>query len=172
MTPAAKLRAATGYLILHHPFIATPLLRLKLAPNPAMPTAGVDGRSIFYNEDFVAGLNCEETIFLLAHEVLHVALRERGREALHDGVLAQAGLVIAQSLFEVIAMLSSEARKVRRRAVAVRAVASRADFGGLRLARFGIRGVRAGRNTNSRRDHNQRNTEIHHLTFDANPACP
>ena|SRR5947209_15772040 len=74
MKPVEKLRAATGYLILHHPFIATPLLRLKLLPDPREATAAVDGRSIFYNEDFVTGLTSEETIFLLAHEVLHVAL--------------------------------------------------------------------------------------------------
>ena len=74
MKPVEKLRAATGYLILHHPFIATPLLRLKLLPDPREATAAVDGRSIFYNEDFVTGLTPEETIFLLAHEVLHVAL--------------------------------------------------------------------------------------------------
>src|SRR5947209_6324228 len=74
MTPADKLRVATSFLILHHPFIATPLLRLKLVPDPRRDTAAVDGRSIFYNEDFVDGLTFEKTIFLLAHEVLHVAL--------------------------------------------------------------------------------------------------
>ncbi|HEX4960393.1 MAG TPA: VWA-like domain-containing protein [Thermoanaerobaculia bacterium] len=74
MKATEKLRVATSYLILHHPFIAAPLLRLKLVPEPRQPTAAVDGRSIFYNEDFVTGLSCEGTIFLLAHEVLHVTL--------------------------------------------------------------------------------------------------
>jgi predicted metal-dependent peptidase len=84
MKPAEKLRAATGYLILHHPFITTPLLRLKLVADPHQPTAAVDGRSIFYNEDFVAGLTSEETIFLLAHEVLHVALAHHLRRGDRD----------------------------------------------------------------------------------------
>src|SRR4051812_27361427 len=84
MKPAEKLRAATGYLILHHPFITTPLLRLKLVADPHQPTACVDGRSIFYNEDFVAGLTTEETIFLLAHEVLHVALAHHLRRGDRD----------------------------------------------------------------------------------------
>jgi predicted metal-dependent peptidase len=84
MKPAEKLRAATGYLILHHPFITTPLLRLKLVPTAALPTAGVDGRSIFYNEAFVAGLTSQETIFLLAHEVLHVALGHHLRRGDRD----------------------------------------------------------------------------------------
>lgn len=74
MKPVEKLRAATGYLILHHPFIATPLLRLRLVPDPRQPTAATDGRSIFYREELVTGLTSEETIFLLAHGVLHVAL--------------------------------------------------------------------------------------------------
>jgi hypothetical protein len=74
-TPATeKLRAATGYLILHHPFIAVPLLRLRLEPDPQRATAATDGRAIYYNPEFVEGLSGEETIFLLAHEVLHVAL--------------------------------------------------------------------------------------------------
>jgi predicted metal-dependent peptidase len=100
MKPAEKLRAATGYLILHHPFIATPLLRLKLVPHPAMPTAGVDGRSIFYNEDFVAGLTSEETIFILAHEVLHVALAHHLRRGDRDlkGWNAAADYVINRML--------------------------------------------------------------------------
>lgn len=108
MKPAEKLRSATGYLILHHPFIATPLLRLKLVPTPALDTAGVDGRSIFYNEDFVAGLTFEETIFLLAHEVLHVALAHHLRRGDRDpeGWNAAADYVINRMLeqagFDVI----------------------------------------------------------------------
>ena len=84
MKPAEKLRAATGYLILHHPFITTPLLRLKLVADPRVPTAEVDGRSIFYNEGFIARLTREETIFLLAHEVLHVALGHHLRRGDRD----------------------------------------------------------------------------------------
>lgn len=108
MKPAEKLRSATSYLILHHPFIATPLLRLKLVPTPALDTAGVDGRSIFYNEDFVAGLTFEETIFLLAHEVLHVALAHHLRRGDRDpkGWNAAADYVINRMLeqagFDVI----------------------------------------------------------------------
>jgi predicted metal-dependent peptidase len=78
-----RLRAATGYLILHHPFLAVPLLRLRLVPDLREATAATDGRAIYYNPEFVGGLSLEETIFLLAHEVLHVALahhlRREGR---------------------------------------------------------------------------------------------
>jgi len=75
---------ATGYLILHHPFIAVPLLRLRLIPDPGQPTAATDGRAIYFNEDFVSNLTFEETIFLLAHEVLHVALGHHLRRGGRD----------------------------------------------------------------------------------------
>lgn len=74
MKATEKLRAATSYLILHHPFLAVPLLRLSLIPRYSKPTAATDGRSIFYNPDFVEKLSLKEAIFLLAHEVLHVIL--------------------------------------------------------------------------------------------------
>lgn len=81
MTPIEKLRAATSYLIIHHPFVAVPLLRLRLQADSTEATAATDGRSIYYNPDFVADLSYEETIFLLAHEVLHVALAHHLRRA-------------------------------------------------------------------------------------------
>ncbi len=73
-SPDPKLATATSYLILHHPFLAVPLLRLRLAPDPSCETAFTDGRGIYYNPTFIDSLTLNECIFLLAHEVLHVAL--------------------------------------------------------------------------------------------------
>jgi predicted metal-dependent peptidase len=84
MTTTNQLPGATGYLILHHPFIAVPLLRLRLVPDPDQATAATDGRAIYFNEDFVSNLTFEETIFLLAHEVLHVALGHHLRRGERD----------------------------------------------------------------------------------------
>jgi predicted metal-dependent peptidase len=81
MIATEKLRAATSYLILHHPFLAVPLLRLRLVPKSEEPTAATDGRAIFYNPSFIDDLSLEEAIFLLAHEVLHVALAHHLRRA-------------------------------------------------------------------------------------------
>ena len=108
MTPTEKLRAATGYLILHHPFIATPLLRLRLVPDPRQPTAATDGRSIFYREELIAGLTLEETIFLLAHEVLHVALAhhlrrgERNPKAWNAAADFAINLLLQEAGFSII----------------------------------------------------------------------
>jgi predicted metal-dependent peptidase len=48
------------------------------------PTAAVDGRNIFYNRDFFKDLDVDELVFVLCHEVLHVALDHFGRRAHRD----------------------------------------------------------------------------------------
>lgn len=55
------------------PFFATLALRLKLMADWDCPTAMTNGRSLEYNPGWIADLNLDQTIGLLAHEVLHCA---------------------------------------------------------------------------------------------------
>lgn len=63
-------------LILIQPFIALMAMKLDLVPvvDYRLPTACVDGESIFINPYFLAKLDQDEQIFLIAHEVWHCAL--------------------------------------------------------------------------------------------------
>jgi len=72
----ALLTAARTRLILEHPFLGALALHLTLraaSPNWCR-TVAVDGRSFFFNPDYVRGCTLAELKFLLAHEAMHCAL--------------------------------------------------------------------------------------------------
>jgi predicted metal-dependent peptidase len=75
--PAAELlTAARTRLILTHPFFGA--LALHLTLRPASPTwcrtVAVDGRSLFFNPDYIQSCSVADLKFLLAHEAMHCAL--------------------------------------------------------------------------------------------------
>ena len=64
-------------LLFSQTFFGTLTMQLKLVDATDAgwcPTAAVDGRNIFYNRDFFRDLDVDELVFVLCHEVLHVAL--------------------------------------------------------------------------------------------------
>lgn len=70
-----KLITARVRLQKEQPFFSYLTMGLNLIETKTMPTAGVDNNgNLYYNPDFVNGLNKEQTKTLLAHEALHVAL--------------------------------------------------------------------------------------------------
>ena len=84
MTPHQKLSVARSRLLLGHPFFGVLSLRLQLVPDETVPTLAVDGKSIFYNPQFVTELSDELCCSAIAHEVMHCVLdhleRRSGRE--------------------------------------------------------------------------------------------
>lgn len=59
-------------LLLKEPFFGNLAIRLKLIDATNwVPTAGTDGRHLYYNRDFIARLDKPELDFLIGHEVLH-----------------------------------------------------------------------------------------------------
>lgn len=84
LTASQKLSKARAGLILDQPFFGSLALRLKIAEDRSCRTAWTDGKSIGYNPDFIDGLTLDQTKFVLAHEVMHLACshstRIKGRE--------------------------------------------------------------------------------------------
>ena len=85
--PAKRVSAALSKLVAQHPFIANIALSLHIhmgGSEKGIPTAGTDGKSIWFNDDFVESLNDQELLFLVAHECMHPALmhifRRKGRD--------------------------------------------------------------------------------------------
>jgi len=67
-----RITKARVKLLLHHPFFGNLATRLKIVDaSDRIPTAAVDGRNLFYNDEFVSKLSDGELIFLIAHEVMH-----------------------------------------------------------------------------------------------------
>lgn len=67
-----RITKARVKLLLHHPFFGNLATRLKIVDaSDRLPTAAVDGRNLYYNDEFVTKLTDGELIFLIAHEVMH-----------------------------------------------------------------------------------------------------
>ena len=67
-----RITKARVKLLLHHPFFGNLATRLKIVDaSDRIPTAAVDGRNLYYNDEFVTKLTDGELIFLIAHEVMH-----------------------------------------------------------------------------------------------------
>lgn len=76
-----KLSAARTRLILDKPFLGALVLRLPMkAGNPDWcKTTATDARALYYNPEYIEGLNLDQTQFVLAHEALHCALSHFAR---------------------------------------------------------------------------------------------
>lgn len=74
-----RVREARATLLLTHPFFGVLSLRLDLREEPGIPTAGVDGKRLFFNPAFVDKLTQAELKGVVAHEVLHCALLHHAR---------------------------------------------------------------------------------------------
>ncbi len=83
-----KLVAARVKMLFKQPFFGQIACRLKLVEaNDWCPTAAVDGRNFYYNEEFVMKLDIEETVFLVGHEVGHCIYEHFLRRGDREGKL-------------------------------------------------------------------------------------
>lgn len=71
-------KAKTG-LILEYPFVGTVALNMPFEISELVPTAATNGRRVLFNPDFIAALNDDELLFLVAHECLHPMLEHNYR---------------------------------------------------------------------------------------------
>src|SRR6185436_5887508 len=76
MDTRTKLSAARTRLILERPFIGALVMHLPLrAADPRWcETVATDARALYFNPEYVSGLDFGEAQFVLAHEALHCAL--------------------------------------------------------------------------------------------------
>ena len=71
-----KLAAARTRLILDKPFLGALVLRLPMVPGDPKwcESTFSDGKSFYYNPDYIDALDADQTQFALSHEALHCAL--------------------------------------------------------------------------------------------------
>ncbi|MFV1998309.1 MAG: VWA-like domain-containing protein [Acidiferrobacterales bacterium] len=81
-----KLSAARTRLILDKPFLGALVLRLPMQTGDPKwcKTTATDARTLYYNHDYIAALNLEQTQFVLAHEAMHCALSHFARRQHRD----------------------------------------------------------------------------------------
>lgn len=84
----AIVRARTNLLVSNgfFGFLSMQLKLVEVCDDEAMPTAAVDGVSLFYNPNFINQLDDRECEFLVAHEVMHCCFQHFTRRGSRDPV--------------------------------------------------------------------------------------
>ncbi len=76
-------KARTNLLLVHH-FWGRLALYLQMVERPDIPTLAVDGKHIFYNPDFILGLNDDLVKSAIVHEIGHCMFDHIGRRLNRD----------------------------------------------------------------------------------------
>ena len=85
-------------MLVKYPFFGSVVASVGYKENKDIPTAGTDGKTIYYNPKYLEGLSVDEQTFVFAHEVCHIAfnhiLRSEGKNPelwniATDGVINQ-----------------------------------------------------------------------------------
>ena len=85
-------------MLVKYPFFGGVVASVTYKENNYIPTAGTDGKTIYYNPEYLKELSVEEQTFVFAHEVCHIAfnhiLRSEGKDPevwniATDGVINQ-----------------------------------------------------------------------------------
>lgn len=101
----SRISAAQLRLRMRHPFFATLALFASVDITDSVETAGTDGKTLFFNSQYIKTLNNEELDGLLIHEILHMALlhvsRRRHRNAYQWNLACDIvinGMILAEGL--------------------------------------------------------------------------
>ena len=87
MEEQMKVSRAITRLVVKHPFFGSIALSLRVSPDTSISTMCTDGKSILWNPSFVDGMDQEETVGVMAHEVLHVTFKHMLRRGKRDHTL-------------------------------------------------------------------------------------
>ena len=74
-----RISKARTVLVIRQPFWGTLALYLKLECTRSIETMSTDGIKLYFNPDFVLGLDFDELVGCIAHEVSHCAYRHHVR---------------------------------------------------------------------------------------------
>lgn len=66
-------------MLVKHPFFATLLMSTKAVETTDIETAATDMEHLYYNPEFIESLSDDVVLFVLAHEVMHIALMHGSR---------------------------------------------------------------------------------------------
>ena len=87
LSPQEMLERARAIIVLNHPFYSVLLLNARTRITDAIPTAAASINEILVNPDFFTSLKKEESVAVLLHEVLHMALSHITRQGNRNIIL-------------------------------------------------------------------------------------
>lgn len=70
-----EIKQIVNSVLSRFPLLGVTISTLKFIPDKNCQTAMTDGNNVYYNMDFLNTLSFEEKVFVLAHEIFHVALQ-------------------------------------------------------------------------------------------------
>lgn len=79
-----QLSKAKTALLLEHPFFGSLCMNMPFRISAEVSTAATNGKEVIFNPDFLGGLNHDETVFLVAHEIGHPMLNHIFRKGERD----------------------------------------------------------------------------------------
>lgn len=71
-TAISKAKTA---LVINYPFFGALIMGTPIKQVDWVPTMGVDGKNIYYNDKYLSNKTVNEIMFILAHEIMHCALQ-------------------------------------------------------------------------------------------------
>lgn len=80
-----RMQKARARMLLKHPFFATLLVSTPWVMTTDVETAATDMTTLYFNPDFMESLSDEHILFVMAHEVMHMALEHGLRQQARDG---------------------------------------------------------------------------------------
>ena len=87
MDAQMKMSRGSTRLVVKFPFYGSVCLRVNVKPDASVSTMCTDGKSILWSPDFVDTMDQEETVGVIAHEVLHIVLKHPLRRGNRDPLL-------------------------------------------------------------------------------------
>lgn len=112
-------------LLVKYPFFGSVVANSNFIAEPAVGTAGTDGKTIYYNPNFMESITDEEQMFVFAHEICHIAFdhifRSEGKDkelwniatdSIINAFLKQDGLPIVEGGVDIPEAINYDAEEM------------------------------------------------------------
>ena len=112
-------------LLVKYPFFGSVVANSNFIAEPAVATAGTDGKTIYYNPNFIESITDEEQMFVFAHEICHIAFdhifRSEGKDkelwniatdSIINAFLKQDGLPIVEGGVDIPEAINYDAEEM------------------------------------------------------------
>ena len=112
-------------MLVKYPFFGSVVTNVNYIETNHIKIAATDGKTIYYNNEFMSNISIDEQIFIMAHEVCHIAfnhiLRSEGkdedtwniaRDAVINAFLKQDGLKMTQGGVDIADAINYDAEKL------------------------------------------------------------
>ena len=120
-----NLESIKRKLLVKYPFFGSVVANSNFIAEPAVGTAGTDGKTIYYNPNFIESITDDQQIFTFAHEICHIAFehifRSEGKnkclwniatDSVVNAFLKQDGLPIVEGGIDIPEAINYDAEEM------------------------------------------------------------